>query len=80
MSIKRVWTGTLSRVFQGLNYKYEDGKYVEARSRVFLLVKVSEGKETGRLVRVELTPEEAEQKAAELIKAAKDSRERGFRS
>ena len=80
MSIKQTWNATVTRIFPGLTYRYnqDSGKYEGVAPRVFLLIKVKDGREQGRLVRVEMTPEEAERKAAELIKAAKESRERGF--
>lgn len=81
MSVKRVWNGLVASVFDGLHYKYNQdkgGKYEGVAPRVFLLVKVSEGREAGRLVRVTMTPEEAERQAATLLGAAKKTRESGF--
>lgn len=83
MSVKRAWNGVVARIFDGLHYKYNQdkggkGKFEGVAPRVFLMVRVSEGREAGRLVRVMLTPEEAERQAAELLEAAKKARESDF--
>lgn len=81
MSVKQVWNGIVASVFDGLHYKYNQdkgGQFEGVAPRVFMMVRVNEGRDTGRLIRVMLTPEEAERQAAKLLEAARKTRESDF--
>lgn len=76
--VKHSWKGVFERIRDRLVHRYEGNTCTGADSKVSIMVRVSEGRDKGRLIEILLSPEDAKFYAESLSEAAKKARSSDF--